>query len=41
MEEKGLVEVGTARRRTEGFNTAVFGFKKKMKKSNLSFEQDV
>ena len=37
VEEKGLVQIGGAKKKKEGFNTAVFGFKK-MKKINLSFQ---
>jgi hypothetical protein len=36
-EEKGLVQVGFAKKKQEGFNTAVIGFKK-MKKGSLSFQ---
>jgi hypothetical protein len=35
--EGGLVEVGATKKKSEGFNTAVFGFKK-MKKATLSFQ---
>ena len=41
VEEKRLVEVGGAnKKKKEGFNTAVFGFKK-MKKATLSFQEDI
>lgn len=40
VEEKGLVEVGGHRKKIEGFNTAVLGFKK-MKKKNLSFQEEI
>lgn len=36
-EERGLVQVGFAKKKQEGFNTAVIGFKK-MKKGSLSFQ---
>ena len=36
-EEKALVQVGFAKKKQEGFNTAVIGFKK-MKKGSLSFQ---
>jgi len=39
-EEKSLVEIGGTKKKKEGFNTAVFGFKK-MKKANLSFQEDI
>jgi hypothetical protein len=40
VEEKGLVKVGFAKKKTEGFNTAVIGFKK-MKKGSLSFQEEI
>jgi hypothetical protein len=39
-EERGLIEVGAVKKKSEGFNTAVFGFKK-MKKTTLSFQEDI
>ena len=41
VEEKGLVEIGGGKKKKEGFNTAVFGFKKKMNKSSLSFQEEI
>lgn len=40
VEEKGLVQVGFAKKKQEGFNTAVIGFKK-MKKGSLSFQEEI
>lgn len=39
-QEKALVQVGFARKKNEGFNTAVIGFKK-MKKGSLSFQEEI
>lgn len=39
-EERGLVQVGSVRKKQEGFNTAVIGFKK-MKKGSLSFHEEI
>jgi hypothetical protein len=39
-EERGLVQVGFARKKAEGFNTAVIGFKK-LKKGSLSFQEEI
>jgi hypothetical protein len=40
VEERGLVQVGFAKKKAEGFNTAVIGFKK-MKKGSLSFQAEI
>ena len=39
-EEKSLVEIGGTKKKKEGFNTAIFGFKK-MKKTTLSFQEEI
>lgn len=39
-EERGLVEIGVAKKKNEKFNTDILGLKK-MKKSQLSFQEEI